>query len=78
MAPRRSPSFEEMKGQLIASIPVDEETLRQLAQQRAKRIRNFIVNEGGVSEERVFLVDSGVDASGSIDLVKTTLVLTAG
>ncbi|MEC4673286.1 MAG: DUF748 domain-containing protein, partial [Nitrospirota bacterium] len=77
-APRRSPSFEEMKGQLIASIPVDEETLRQLAQQRAKRIRNFIVNEGGVSEERVFLVDSGVDASGSIDLVKTTLALTAG
>ena len=70
-------SFEEMRDKLIARIPVEQEALRQLAQERARRIRDFLVHEGGVSEERVFLVESGVDATGSVDFVKTTLALTA-
>ena len=63
------PPLEEMRTKLLALIPTDENTLRQLASARAQRVREYLVNEGEVSAERISLVaDTTKNARASLQL----------
>ena len=75
--PPPPPTIEEMRQQLAASIPVDEASLRSLADQRAKEIRNQLAGEGKLPEERVFLTEVDLTASGH-ERVRSRLNITAG
>ena len=68
----------ELKARLLNDIKVDEGQIRLLAQDRAKRIQDFFVTQGGVAPERVFLLDTVIDASASGDSVPCKLGLNAG
>ena len=69
--------IEEMKQQLAASIPVDEASLRNLADQRAKQMRDQLAGEGKLAEGRVSLTEVDVTASGH-EKVRSRLNITAG
>ncbi|MBR7782870.1 DUF748 domain-containing protein [Undibacterium luofuense] len=47
---------EEMSAMLKAAIPVDDESLRQLAQKRADLVRDYLEDVAGVPRERLFLI----------------------
>ena len=68
----------ELKARLLSEIKVDEGQIRLLAQDRAKRIQDFVVTQGGIAPERVFLLDTVIDASASGDSVPCKLGLNAG
>ena len=48
---------EEMKGKLLDGLVVDEGQLRVLAQERAQHIRDYLIQEGKVQNNQVFLVE---------------------
>jgi DNA-directed RNA polymerase subunit F len=50
-------SPEEIRTELISVMPVTEGELRTLAQRRAQSVREALVGEGKVPEDRLFLVD---------------------
>ncbi len=45
------------KKRLIQDIPIDENHLRELSQERARQIRNYLISEGKVSENRLFMIE---------------------
>ena len=49
---------DELRQQLIPAMTVEESELRSLAQGRAKAIREQLIAEGRLPEERVFLVEA--------------------
>lgn len=73
----KPPTVEEMRQQLAASIPVDEASLRILADERAKQMRGQLAGEGKLADERVFLTEVDVTASG-YEKVRSRLNITAG
>ncbi len=48
----------EMEKLMLTNTEVKEEDLRDLASQRAKRVKDFLVQEGKVDPERIFLVEA--------------------
>ena len=55
----------EMEAVILAHTAVSADELAALAQQRAQAVRNWLVEEGGVAQERVFLLAPKVEeASG--------------
>lgn len=66
-----------LKGQLLRDIKVDESEIRLLAQDRAKRIQDFLVTQVGIAPERVFLLDVKVDAKEEAGSVAVKLGLNA-
>ena len=54
---------EELRQQLVPAMPVEESELRLLAQGRAKAIREHLIEQGGLGEDRVFLVEVELVAS---------------
>jgi hypothetical protein len=73
----KPPTVEEMRQQLTAAIPVDEASLRSLADERAKQIRGQLAGEGKLADERVFLTEVDATASG-YEKVRSRLNITAG
>ncbi|BCA53377.1 hypothetical protein W02_05170 [Nitrospira sp. KM1] len=70
------PSLAEMKRALVASMPPDEEALRALAQQRAEEIRTQLTGEGKLPEERVYMTEVDINATGH-DQIRSRLAITA-
>jgi len=70
-------TVEDMRQQLAESIPIDEASLRSLAEQRAKQMRDQLAGEGKLAEERVFLTEVDLTASG-YEKVRSRLNITAG
>ena len=70
-------TVEDMRQQLAESIPIDEASLRSLAEQRAKHMRDQLAGEGKLAEERVFLTEVDLTASG-YEKVRSRLNITAG
>ncbi|MGH7229586.1 MAG: DUF748 domain-containing protein [Nitrospiraceae bacterium] len=66
-----------LKGQLLGEMKVDESEIRLLAQERAKRIQDFLVTQVGIVPERVFLLDVKVDAKEAGGSVAVKLGLNA-
>jgi uncharacterized protein involved in outer membrane biogenesis len=73
----KPPTVEEMRQQLAASIPLDDASLRSLADERAKQMREQVAGEGKLADERVFLTEVNITASGH-EKVRSRLNITAG
>lgn len=56
--PPALPPLDQMKARLLEEIPVTDEMLASLGDQRAQALRAHLVNEGKVSPERIFIVPS--------------------
>ena len=54
---------DELRQQLFPAMTVDDSELRGLAQERAKAIREHLIEQGHLPDERVFLVESELAAS---------------
>jgi hypothetical protein len=48
----------EMEKLMLTHIEVKEEDLRDLASQRSRKIKDFLVREGKIEPERIFLVEA--------------------
>lgn len=55
---------EEMERLLRDNVALDDGSLRALADARAQAARNWLVDEGGIAGERVFVVAPKLDGSG--------------
>ena len=49
------PGLEEMTGRLVETMEINENDLRALADARAQRVRDYLLNEGGIDAGRLFL-----------------------
>ncbi|MDN5943294.1 MAG: DUF748 domain-containing protein, partial [Nitrospira sp.] len=76
-ADSKPPTVEGMKQQLTATIVVDELELGALAHQRAEQVRDRLIEGGTLAEERVFLLEPDLTASGN-EQVRSRLTVTAG
>jgi hypothetical protein len=54
---------EELRQQLFPAMTVEDSELRSLAHERAKTIREHLIEQGHLSDERVFLVEAELAAS---------------
>ena len=75
--PSKPPMIEEMRQQLVATIPVPDSELRLLAQQRAEQVRGQLLVDGKLADERVFLTEVDLTASDH-EKVRSRLNITAG
>jgi len=57
------PTIEEMTGRLTETIQVNENDLRALAAARAQQVRDYFINVGKISPERLFLAKDGPGAA---------------
>ena len=55
--------FENARNKVLDTWPIDETHLRALAQSRAESIRGFLIEEQGISDERLFLRDVKIEVS---------------
>jgi len=58
----RSISIPEIEQLILSNINAGDEELRQLAEQRGKTARDWLVEKGGISSDRVFVLEPGVDS----------------
>ncbi|GJQ60616.1 MAG: DUF748 domain-containing protein [Candidatus Scalindua sp. AMX11] len=64
------------KRHLINKILIDDATLRTLAQERAKQIKNHLI-EKGVPDEQIFILDVEINESKNDESIHTALSLSA-
>ena len=67
-----------MKAKLVETIQVEEAELRSLAQDRANKIRDYLIQQGRIPEDRVFLIEVNLNGEIGEESVKSPLTLTAG
>jgi len=63
---------DDMKSAIAANAPIDDASLRQLAQQRAQSVQQYL--EGKIDSSRVFIVAPKLNAEGIKDKGATTRV----
>ena len=68
-------TVDELRQQLLPAMTVEESELRSLAQGRAKAIREQLIAQGRLPEERVFLVEAELTSSEG-EMVRARLNLT--
>jgi hypothetical protein len=66
-----------MQSKLVEAIQVEDEQLRLLAQERAQTIRDYLIQEGKVSGDRVFVVEPNLSPVSGEGIVKSPLSLAA-
>jgi hypothetical protein len=66
-----------MKAKLLEGFVVNEGQLRALAQQRAQHIREYLIQEGKVPSNQVFLVEVGMTPVTGEGVVQSPLALNA-
>ncbi len=66
-----------MKRQLLDAIEVYESDVRLLAQHRAQAIRDHLIQQGKIPEDRVFLIEVQLNAEAKQDHVRSPLALAA-
>ncbi|MDK2745139.1 MAG: DUF748 domain-containing protein [Nitrospira sp. BO4] len=71
------PTVEEMKRKLAAAVQISNSELEALARQRAEAVRNRLLDDEKLTEERVGLLDPAGAESGH-EKVRTQLSLSAG
>jgi hypothetical protein len=50
-----------MRQRLAETIAVDDNDLRALAQERARRVRDYFTTTGGIEADRIFLAKDSAD-----------------
>lgn len=73
----QAPTVAEMKAKILEDIFLEEGQLRVLAQQRAQRIRDYLIQEGKVQGNQVFLVEVSMNPVAEEGMVQSPLALTA-
>ena len=68
---------DEIKAKLLEGMTVSEGELRVLAQQRAQQIREFLIQEGQVPSNQVFLVEVALNPVSEEEMVRIPLALNA-
>jgi hypothetical protein len=68
-------STQELKNRLLGDILIDDSELRLLGQDRAKRIQEYLITQGGILPERVYLLDVKLDAKARDGTVSSNLSL---
>ena len=63
------------KERLIKERSVVEDKLHQLAIERSKEIRNYLIEEGKISDERLFIVDVEIFETADDEMIRTNLKL---
>ena len=58
----RSISISEMEQLILSNINAGDEELRQLAEQRGKTARDWLVEKGGISSDRVFVLEPEIES----------------
>jgi len=58
---------EQMEAMLLASYKVDDEALATLANRRAQAVKEWLVREGAVAPERIFIVSPKLTGEGIAD-----------
>lgn len=75
----KSLSAQERQTQLqqavLKSWNQDQASMRQLSQARAQTIKDYLVQQGGINNIRIYLVDSNLSASSENNTVASTLYL---
>lgn len=71
------PTPEQMQAELLEAIQVEDGQLRLLAQERAKNIREYLIQEGKVSGNRVFFVELNLSPVMGEGMVRSSLSLEA-
>ncbi len=67
----------QMQSKLVEAIQVEDEQLRLLAQERAQAVRDYLIQEGKVSGDRVFVVEPNLSPVSGEGIVRSPLSLTA-
>lgn len=65
------------KEKLSAIIKPEEQRLKDLAAERARAIANYIVQKGGIANERIFILDTAIDPNRENAEIVTQLSLKA-
>ncbi len=73
-ARRRAAVFERLR----TDWPVDDQRLEDLAEARARNVEKWMQQEGGISEERLFLRTPDIDASARDGKIRNPLSLGTG
>jgi uncharacterized protein involved in outer membrane biogenesis len=76
--PKQEIPIQAMKHRLLEDIEVIEAQLRLLAQDRGKVIKAFLIEEGKVPPENIFLLDVEEQKESDSNQVRSQLALTAG
>lgn len=71
------PSIPKMQQKLLEIMQTTEAELRLLAQERARSVRDHLVNQEKIAEERIFLVETNLASEFDGDVILTNLTLTA-
>ncbi|GKS59348.1 hypothetical protein YTPLAS18_28750 [Nitrospira sp.] len=72
-----SRSIDTLKERLLGDITIDDSEIVRLGRERAKHIQDYLVAEGGIAPERIFLLDVKLDAKSMGGTVSTKLNLDA-
>lgn len=71
-------SADALAQQLLEQWPFNENAMRQLPIDRAREIKDYLMDEGGLDPQRIFLLNIQSLAEGSAEQPSTELQLTAG
>jgi len=67
--------YEVAKQKLTAGMQPEQKRLKDLASDRAQAIAKYLVQQGGIKNDRVFILDSAVDPKRENDDIVSTLSL---
>ncbi|WP_442498618.1 DUF748 domain-containing protein [Methylobacter sp. sgz302048] len=67
--------YEVAKQKLTAAIQPEERRLKELAADRAQAIARYLVQQGGIENDRVFILDTAVDPKRENNEIVSTLSL---
>jgi len=70
-------SIQTLKDRLLSDITIGEGEIRLLGQERARRIQDYLVTQGSIPPERIYLLDIKVDAQARDGSVSSNLSLNA-
>ncbi len=71
------PTPEQMQSKLVEAIRVEDEQLRLLAQERAQAIQEYLIQEGKVPGDHVFVLEPNLSPVTGEGTVRSPLSLTA-
>ncbi len=63
----------DMEALILANTELGERELHALAQQRAQTVRDWLVGEGAVASERIFVLEAKVEAATAAGQVRFAL-----
>jgi len=66
---------QKARQRLVENIPIEEIDLRLLAQERANRIKGYLIEQGGIANEKVFILEPELGGPAAGDAIRMNLAL---